>query len=164
MRSRIDNDGDRTVARRVPESVREQVVQDSLHLLRCTAHGRRLCIPVRLESDPSRASVRLEASYAALDETVQAGLTQLERKHAGVDPRELEQVVDERRQHPQLVADRRQVFVRLRKAVIRGAGQAVVDKHFHFRNRHVVKSPASYIDASINLATGGGGVHGPRKA
>ena len=75
---------------------------------------RRLAVDVGATSSTCRAAASGSSSRSAESTRPATGsLLQLERQRAGVDPRQLEQVVDEQRERPHLLAQRRQVVVRL---------------------------------------------------
>ena len=72
----------------------------------------------RLSATPRASASGCEEPQRGVDERRDRHLLQLERERAGVDPRQLEQVVDERRERPHLLAQRRQVVVGGREAVL----------------------------------------------
>ena len=145
----LDEHRDRAVRRRVPQRVRQQVVQDALDLVRRAAARVDGRVDLRLErhvrarasaSTPRRQDGRAPAS---------SRLAQLERERAAVDPGELEEVVDERRERANLVAQRGQVVV--------GIGEPVLDRlehrlHVRERGAQVVARPRDQLAARVEEA------------
>jgi hypothetical protein len=72
----------------------------------------------RFEPDALPRGLRRDRADAAVDQALQLRVVQFERQCAGVDPGELEQVVHERGERLNLLADRGQVLVRLREPVL----------------------------------------------
>ena len=104
---RMGVDRDRSVGRRVPECVRHEVEEHALDLVGCAADGRQGLVELDVEVDVPRARLGGEALDAARHEAAERRLPELEREVAGVDPRELEQVVDESGKDTHLVANGR---------------------------------------------------------
>ena len=127
------------------EGVREQVEEHALDLLGRDRRGR-LAVGVRDEVDVPRGRLGLEQAQRRVDEPGDRQLLQLERERARVDPGELEQVVDEQRQRPHLLAQGRQVVARL--------GEAVLDRldhrlHRRERRAQVVARPGDELAARV---------------
>ena len=102
--------GDRAVGRRVAERVREQVEEHALDLLRRAADAQAVAVHhAGLEPDLPRAPAAASAAQARRDEAARAAHRELEGERAGVDARELEEVVDEPAEGAHLLAQRRQV-------------------------------------------------------
>ena len=59
---------------------------------------------MRRERDVPQLRLGREQAQRRVDETVEPRVAELEREHARVDARELEEVVDERGEMPHLVA------------------------------------------------------------
>ena len=101
----LDADRDGAVGRRVAQGVREQVEAararpSRARSARCTSLGDRCG-----EVDASPARVRLDAAQARLDDRLEQRVAELEGQRAGVDPRELEEVVHERREEAHLLPE-----------------------------------------------------------
>ena len=87
-----------------------------------------------------------DAAEARRDDVVQRGCAQLERQCAGVDARQLEEVVDEHGQPANLVAERGEIVL--------GLGQPVLEcleHRLHVRERcpQVMAGPGDELAASI---------------
>ena len=90
--------------------------------------------------------LRLDTPETRLDERGERRLAELEREQPRVDPRELEEVVDELPEHVDLLAHRRQVVLRL--------GEPVLDRLEHRLQRgerrpQVVARPGDELPASV---------------
>ena len=70
-----------------------------------------LLVDVGAQRDAAGLGLRLEQPQRRGNERRDRHAPQLERERAGVDPGQLEQVVDEHRERPHLVAQRRQVVL-----------------------------------------------------
>ena len=115
---RFDDDRHRTAARRMPDGIRKQVQQDSFDLLGSDAHARVGAVQPGLEPHVASLRVGSQGEDATRDQVPKRNVAELEREDAGVDSREVEQVLDEQRQDPKLLPDLRQVFARCREAVL----------------------------------------------
>jgi hypothetical protein len=113
---RLRENGDRAAVGRVAHRVREQVKQHALDLL--GRHANRNVRRLRLEPDLACVRLGAQRSHRARDQLFERAVPQLERYGACVEQRHLEEIVDERREDPQLFADCRHVFVRRREAVL----------------------------------------------
>ena len=105
------------------KGVGEEVVEHALDLFRRAANSRQRRLELRPDPDVLGAGVRLDAAQAGLDDRVEVGVVQLQPKNAGVDAGELEEVVDEHRERPDLMVQRRQIFG--------GVGEAVLGRLEH---------------------------------
>ena len=121
--SRLDDDCDRAVRGGMPEGVRDQVEEDALDLVGRAAHVGAAVVEARLESHVSRPRFRLEPAQARLDEAGKLRLADLEREHACIDTRQLEEIVDEPAERAHLLAHGGQVAL--------GLGQPVLDRLEH---------------------------------
>ena len=95
----------------------DEVGEDALELVRRES-GLDLLVDVGAEHDPAGLGLRLEESQRRGDERRDGHAPQLEREHAGVDPGQLEQVVDEHRERPHLLPQRRDVVLRGHEPVL----------------------------------------------
>ncbi len=98
------------------------------------------------EPDTAGLRLRLEAAQARLDEPEQLRILQLQRQRAGVDARELEEVVDERPERPHLLAQRGQVVLGLREAVLERLQHRL---HVRERSAQVVARPGDELGAGV---------------
>ena len=101
---------------------------------------------MRCEADVASASLRVERPQAGRDELAEAGVAQLEREHARVDPRELEEILHEEREGLELLSDRGQILVR--------RGEPVLERLDHRAERserrpEVVAGPGDELPASV---------------
>ena len=138
--------------------VRHEVEEDALELVRRQPRLDAL-VHVGAERDAAGVGLRLELSQRGRDERRDGHLLQLEREHPGVDPGQLEEVVDQRRERAHLLAQRREVVV--------GGGEAVLDRlehrlHRRDRGAEVVARPGDELPARVEelLERGGHGVEG----
>ncbi len=97
---------------------------------------------VGAEDDSAGARLRLDAAQAGGHDRAELGAPELKRERAAVDPRQLEQVVDEAGQRAYLLVERRQVVL--------GPGKAVVDRlehclHVRERRAQVVARPGDEL-------------------
>src|SRR5581483_6386179 len=138
--------GDGPVGGRVPERVRQQVVEHALDLVRGAEHGPDAVLDPRLQLDAPRERLRLEAAQARVDERGERRLAELQRQCARVDPCELEQIVDERAQGVDLAAHRRDVVARLHESVLDGLEHRLQRRE---RRPQVVARPGDELAAGV---------------
>ena len=100
----------------MPKRVDEKVEKDPLDLVWREARGR-VGRPERLEPNAARGCLGCEATEAALDHRPERRFPQFERERAGLDLRELEEIVDELGEDAHLLTQRRKVVLRLGEAV-----------------------------------------------
>src|SRR5206468_10331074 len=110
LRMGFHADSDRAVGGRVAECVGDEVEKHALNLIGC-APGDRILVDPGLKRDSARSRLRLESAQAVVDETGELRLAQVERQRAGVEPGELEQVVDEKSECSNLLLEYRQVVL-----------------------------------------------------
>ena len=90
----------------MPQCVDEEVEQHALYLVRCEPCDR--CgVDFGVERDVTLCRLGSDAAKTGRDDLVEVGGVQLECECAGIDPGQLEEVVDEQAQAPYLVAERR---------------------------------------------------------
>ncbi len=94
------------------ERVRQEVEEHAFDLLGGHADGVELGAEPRCEGHVARLGFGLERAQAGVDERPEGRVAQLERERAGVDRRELEEVVDEPGKVLHLFADRGQILLR----------------------------------------------------
>ena len=128
------------------QRVGDEVQEHALHVLRRAADVGQSLVELALEVNLPRPRFGLETAHAVGDERWQLRLAQLERERARVDSSELEQIVDQRRERPCLLAQRRQVLV--------DRGEAVLDRFEHrldrrHRRAQIVTGPGDELTARV---------------
>ncbi len=97
-----DDHGDRPVRRRVSQRIGKQVEEDALDLVGGAAHRRGGRSEIGFESDAPRARLGLEPAQAGAGDGGERRLLEVERDGTGIDARQLEQVVHDRREETHL--------------------------------------------------------------
>jgi hypothetical protein len=115
------------------------------------ADDRRVAVELGAQGYAARIRLGLEAAQRGLHEPGKGSLPELERERAGVDSRELEEVVDEETQRAHLFAQGRQVAVGWGEAVLEGLQHRL---HRGQRGSEVVARPRHKLPAERGSLTG----------
>ena len=129
----------------MPEGVREEVVQHALDLVGGAVGGDAVA-DAGLERHLTRARLGLDAAQAGVDEAGQLGVAQLEGQRAAVDPRQLEEVVGQRRERFDLLPERGNVLGRLREPILDRFEHRL---HVRERRPQVVARPGDELPARV---------------
>ena len=145
VRQRLDAHRHGAVGRCVPEGVRHEVEENALDLLRCEDRGHSI-VDVSDERHVPEPRLGLDSAQARVDDRCEWRDVQFERQNPGVDPRQLEQVVDEEGEHADLLPQCRQVVGRV--------GQAVLERfehrlHVGERRAQVVTRPCDELAPGV---------------
>ena len=129
----------------MPQGVRQEVEQHPLDLLRRAARGD-VVRHARGEVDPSPSRIRLDAAQAGLDHRLERCSAELEGERARVDACQLEEIVDERREDTDLLAEHGKGRLGLDEAVLERLEHGL---HVGKRRAEIVARPRDELTASV---------------